>query len=254
MKCKECAFYGTCKKRNEDNLNCYPRVFLYGLKGNGGIWKATGVPKKYRKCTIDNLPFEEENPKPYALCHKYAENIVINVLEKNLNLYICSKATSNNPLGTGVGKTTLACSLLNHFTVEICREYLKGNYKEIFSNSNPSLFVKCSDFQNYYNALFRGTDDQKTEASVIYYGLKSRMKNVPLLVMDDIGIRNASEGFLNELYEVIDARVGDELTTFYTSNVPLNELDTLLDARVMSRISENTTPIIMGGKDRRSVL
>lgn len=253
VECKECCFYETCKKRDNNTNTCYPFILMYGAKGTTGIWKAVGVPKRYKKCRLDNLPIKAENPKVYKMMEKYIGNILANVLDKNISLYLYSIPIPANKLGVGNGKTTTAVTILNHFTIEICRAYLKGQYRDLFNQTNPSLFVKCSEFQNVYNAQFRGNEMQKEDASIRYYSLKNSMKKVPLLVLDDIAIRNSTEAFLNELYEVIDARVNEELTTIYTSNVTLEEVSSILDDRVSSRISSNCVLVGMTGTDHRGL-
>lgn len=50
------------------------------------------------------------------------------------------------------------------------------------------------------------------------------MKEVDLLIVDDIALRGCPEGFQNELYEIIDCRSTEDTTTIFTSNVTFDEL------------------------------
>ena len=77
------------------------------------------------------------------------------------------------------------------------------------------------------------------------------MKACKLLVLDDIAIKNCTEAFMSELYEVIDHRVSEELATIYTSNVSREELEDILGQRIQSRLYENCIPIELNGEDHR---
>ena len=54
-----------------------------------------------------------------------------------------------------------------------------------------------------------------------------------------------------ELYEVIDHRVSEELPVIYTSNIPREKVDAVLDTRIQSRLYENCIPIEISGIDHR---
>ena len=109
------------------------------------------------------------------------------------------------------------------------------------------LFMKCSDFQNKYAEQCRN----QIGASDEYYNYKNNMKTCKLLVLDDIAIKNCTEAFMSELYEVIDHRVSEELATIYTSNVSREELEDILGQRIQSRLYENCIPIELNGEDHR---
>jgi len=46
-------------------------------------------------------------------------------------------------------------------------------------------------------------------------------QRVPFLVMDDIGVRDASDAFRAYLHAIINYRAASGLPTVYTSNIPL---------------------------------
>ena len=238
MDCANCPYNSRCKKPNADNPACYMYTRLQNLIA------LSKVPKKYRKCTADNLPIKEDNPQAYKIIVKYCNTVIEQVTENNNSLYLYSKPNKDNPLGCGTGKTTSACAILNTFMYEANWLNLK---RQLELPMIPALFIRCSDFQNVYNAQFRNQDSASTE----YYAYKYAMKTCTLLVLDDIAIRSCTEAFLNEMYEVINCRNMEELTTIYTSNVAITELEKTLDSRIASRVQESCFRIAFSGKDHR---
>lgn len=245
-----CKFNNRCNnyKTNVCNNECFAYVVLHGVDGNGGYWNSSRIPKKYENCFIDTLPIKEDNPKPYEVITKYCNNITEFVLNKGMGLFLFSIPNPENRLGTGTGKTTSAITVLNEYLVARVGEFIKNDFN--FGN-NPVMFTKLSEIQNIYNAQFRGGFKVQEEASAKYYALLKRMKTVELLVIDDIGIRDLTEAFKNELYDVIDTRATEDRATVYTSNYPLKKLPELLGDRIASRIEGQCYPVGFKGADHR---
>ena len=246
-----CMFFRTCRKRDtlECNHFCYPYVMLHGKTGSGGFWGATGVPSKYKGCLAGNLPIKEDNPKEYEVVLKYIAGMDSFVDEKGLGLFLFSVPNKENSFGTGTGKTTTVSTIVNEYVLEAVRKHLKGE-KEV-GTVNPALFVKASELQNKYNAQFRGSIENQQKASDSFYRLKDRMKKVNLLAIDDIAIRDTTEPFKNELYEVIDYRATEGKATLYTSNYPLEKVTEFLGERISSRIDGMTYKLGFKGIDHR---
>ncbi|MGE6629620.1 DNA replication protein [Bacillus sp. NPDC077027] len=232
------------------DYTCFACTFMHGLTEGKGMWTTLGVPKKYRDCRFTNLPIKTDNPKPYTLIEKYVGNILDFVLERNTGLFFYSVPTKENPMGTGTGKTTSAVTILNHFLIERCRAFLKG---EMELQDNPALFVKSTELQNTFNAMFRGKTEMKETASIRYYNLKNSLKKCELVVFDDIATRGSriSEAFEEELYEILDSRNTNGLTTIFTSNVSLEEMSKNVGERITSRIAGMTVKVGFTGADNR---
>ncbi|GAK00894.1 ATP-binding protein [Geomicrobium sp. JCM 19055] len=246
-----CQLADVCKVAGEEgkcNVLCSPFMMLHGVNGDGGIWKARNVPKKYEGVRFDNLPIQEDNPTAYEWVARYVNNITANV-EKGIGLFFYSVSTQENRLGTGTGKTTSAITILNEYVKARTIEHTKGIRK---MENNPALFYKASDYQALYNSQFNGTDKMKEEATLKYYRIKEQFKTVDLLVLDDVGIRDRiTDNFENELTEVIDARDGEELATIFTSNLDVSSLEKTLGHRITSRIDGMTEQIALYGTDKR---
>lgn len=237
---KNCNFSRSCKKCDTSECSpiCYPYVFMYGITGEGGLWATRNVPKRYSNALLENLPIKNE--QVYKRMIAYIKDVANIVLNKRVGLYLHG--------GTGNGKTTTAITILNEFVIARAKLHLNGSKKILF---NPALFLKTSDFQNVYNAQFRGTPEMQMAASERYYKLKERMKEVELLVIDDIAMRDTTEAFKQELYEILDHRVTEELTTIFTSNVALENLVEFLGERISSRIEGMVFPFKFEGVDQR---
>lgn len=246
----KCLLAGKCKKAGDPhqcNNMCYPYIRLHGETGKGGILGASGLPKAYRKSLLSNLPFKDDNPKAFRVLNVFIKDIV-NQVDKGSGLYLHGIPNDENPKGCGNGKTTASGAILNEYI--IARVILEAK-KERKVNDVPALFVNISKFQNTYNGMFRGTNEMKEKSAEKYYNLKGRMRTVPLLIMDDIGVRDSTEAFMNEFYEVIDDRANEELSTIYTSNVPLAKLGQILDDRIASRIEGSSLTVPFFGADKR---
>lgn len=240
---EDCRLKRECKRYNTEHCNeyCYPRVLLHGTGGTGGFWATRNVPRKYSDCLLENLPIKEDNPKIYKAVEGYVGDVLNRVQKTNRGIYFCGN--------TGTGKTTVAVTILNEYLIARVIQHLKGEKK---IEVNPVLFIKLAEFQNIYNSQFRGTPDMQNESAMRYYKFKQRMKEVDLLVVDDIALRGCPEGFQNELYEIIDWRATEDATTLFTSNVTYEELSEYVGERIASRILGMCgNQIILKGKDHR---
>jgi DNA replication protein DnaC len=245
-----CKLADRCRNAGGERCNvlCPPFMLLHGLEGNTGLWRGRNVPPKYNDCLLNNLPIKQDNPLAYQWIESYVGNILTNV-ENGMGLFFFSVPNASNRLGTGTGKTTAAITILNEYLLARVVQHSKG-IRAI--DGLPALFFKMSEFQNIYNAQFRGTPEMQDEASRKYYRIKNLLMTVELLVLDDVGIRQKiTDAFENELTEVIDARDTKVLTTIYTSNLPIEKLADTVGDRIASRIEGMTDKIAFKGQDHR---
>ena len=237
MDCNNCIYCNRCKQPNKNNPAC-----LMNARYSRAVIMAN-VPKMYRKVTLSSLPIKKDNPEAYRKIIKYSKDIDEYILV-GMSVYLYSNGDHcETELGTGTGKTTSACAIINNFIAEYIWKITKeGKYMDVL----PAYFVKCANFQNMYSIQYKNED-----AMLKYQSCKEKMKSCELLVLDDIALRGCSEGFMCELYEVIDHRVSEELPIIYTSNIPREKVDAVLDTRIQSRLYENCIPIEISGIDHR---
>lgn len=223
----------------------YPNTRLFGENGDGGLLAVANVPSKYRTATIDNLPFEEDNPKAHAIITRYG-NKIVETVDKGIGLYLFGIPTQENPKGTGTGKTTASIALIQAYLRQRIIMELK---QERPIHDMPAYFVKMAKFQNIFNSQYRGSSSTKEINGDKYHALKTKMIETDLLVLDDIGLRGLTESLQNEVYEIIDERDTYEKATIYTSNVPIDQLE--LSEQLISRIDGMAHAIPFAGKDNR---
>lgn len=112
----------------------------------------------------------------------------------------------------GCGKTHLAAAIAN----------------EVLSRSLRLYFAIVPDLLDYLRATF----DPNSEES--YDDRFEMIRNVPLLILDDLGTENAKPWAREKLYQIINHRYNGRLPTVITTNQDLDQLD----GRVRSRISD----------------
>lgn len=129
-------------------------------------------------------------------------------------------------------------------------------------------------------ALFNELAKKNISSALVYYpellrSLKSSfgsdyeekfdfIKTVPLLLLDDIGAENTTSWSRDEvLGPILQYRMEEELTTFFTSNLTLSELEASLSItnsgtekvkakRIIERIKQLTVPLELISKNRRN--
>lgn len=246
----DCMLSTTCRAAgNQEYCNqlCYGYRFFHGADGTKGIWSTANIPKLYGRIRVDELPFSKENPVAYAVVKDFC-NDVIQFVSEGCGLYLYSVPNQQNLKGTGTGKTTAAVAILNEFLVARVAEHIRDTRRV---EDIPGLFVNVAHLQNLFNSQFRGPKVMKEEASDQYYMQKGYLMNVELLVLDDIGVRNSTEAFMSEFYEIIEERSSEKMATIFTSNVPLEAITSSLDDRITSRIEGMATPVYFEGRDNR---
>lgn len=240
-----CLLAPKCKTHAQGRCSpgkCFPYRKLCALQS------AAGIPEAYRGATVDNPAFLNGNQRARDFVTAFVADLEAHMSTGD-GLFIFSKSSRENVRGTGTGKTSAGCAILNaHLMNVVVKQCATG---EVFDGL-PGLFVNASTYQNTYNEQFRGSEDAQAAASTVYYDLKKAMDTVPLLVLDDLGVRGATEAFRAELYEIIDLRTAGHRATIITSNMALDGIATVLDERISSRISAMCQVVQFTGRDHRT--
>ncbi len=244
VECDKCKSIETCTKGTKG--------YYTGLKFDGYIFK---VVKKCKKALEQDDKYKHmkqyiQNDLPKEMfAIKFTDIDVKNeTVEYNKHVMElvkwCKDPTSKGFYitgGVGVGKTYLISCLANQCAI----------------NGRKISFVHMPTFMNRLKSFMTSTEDFEKE---IY-----RMKNVPVLILDDIGAENITKWGRDEiLLMILNYRFDAKKVTFFTSNYSLKELeiqymyankqdrDELPAKRIVSRIQAMVHVLELKGKNRRN--
>jgi DNA replication protein DnaC len=249
---KRCLLSNMCKFAGTErcNNNCIPFVSMHGTSGNTGRVGMAEIPDEYRLVTLDNSPARHEQAvnyerlrSAYIPTFKRQLNEVETPKDRIKNIYLYSKEP-------GTGKTTTACALLN--------EWMRHHYVLSIKAGRqpeqvPGYFLDVNEWQTLYNQFNRDgiPREIKEEASAEYYRKMNLAKTAPFVVLDDVGVRSATDGFRGDLHSVINHRVSRKLITVFTSNVEIKDLMQVYDPRLYDRIRDLTLIMDFKGASKR---
>lgn len=192
------------------------------------------VPPEYRKLNVLNSPARTAQAKIYADMAHYVK-LLSNPDHPHKSLYFVSPQPGN-------GKSTTAIAILN--------EYLMRN---LTNTSASAFFLDVNAWQTLFLTYSRSgvPADVAEKASREYYRQMQRAKSAYFVVMDDIGVRSATDAFRADLHDIINYRNVRQYPTIYTSNVTAEQLATIFDNRLADRVNDLCLTYAFGGGSKR---
>ena len=125
----------------------------------------------------------------------------------------------------------------SHLLIALANKWMKKQH--------PAFFMNVSD-------MF---DDLKSGYSDNSYQIKMQtLKNVEILILDDIGTEKPTDWVEEKLFQLLNHRMNEGLATFFSSNCTLMDLKTRLHERITSRIKEMSVVVPLNGKDMRNIV
>ena len=125
-------------------------------------------------------------------------------------VYQAAKAFAENPEGwlvflgpSGSGKTHLACAIANHR----------------LSLGEPVFYIGAADLLDHLRSAFSPTSDTS------YDEMFEQVKNVPLLVLDDLALGTATTWAKEKLEQLLQHRFNTRLATVIITDAPLERMD-----------------------------
>lgn len=115
----------------------------------------------------------------------------------------------------GSGKTFLACCIAN----------------ALLDAGREVLFLVVPDFLDRIRATYDAGRDELTERDLL-----DTAREVPLLILDDLGAHQYTPWAQQKLYSILNHRLNYGLPTVVTTNLDLEELSTYLGERTTSRL------------------
>jgi DNA replication protein DnaC len=170
--------------------------------------KKTEYLEKYSNLgSLSQLTFDNLSPKGKPTRHSERSE---ESQERFAQVYQAAKAFADNPQGwlvflgpSGSGKTHLACAIANHR----------------LSLGEPVFYITAADLLDHLRSAFSPTSD------TTYDELFEQVKNVPLLVLDDLALGSATAWAKEKLEQLLHHRFNARLATVITSDVLLERMD-----------------------------
>lgn len=215
----DCWYRGKCKKENDNCPNsCIRYNNMKSLITNSGLPKILQYPKILKAEPIDEEAFDflfaiKEN------IHKY--------VEEGSCLYLWSNKTGN-------GKTTWVSKLLLAY------------FNAVWAYNS----MECRGLYIYTPTLINQLKTQFLN-NISMIELIAKIKNADIVIFDDLGVGNLTDFDINNLLDLIDYRMSNKKSTFFTSNLDIESLSKLFGDRLKSRIINNSIIVELKGRDRR---
>lgn len=233
------------------NTQCPAFIQMHGVSGKGGRVAAANIPEDYEGVTLSTSKARDGQENLYGQLDVYVKTFARQFMriekpsDQIKSWYLFSQAS-------GTGKTTTAAALLNEW---IRRHYLGSIKRGEKPLDLPGYFLDVNEWQNLYNGFARDgiPREIKEKNAAKYYEWMEKAKKAPFVVLDDIGVRTATEGFRGDLHSVIQHRVSNKLITIYTSNIPLAEMEHVFESRLFDRMRHMTFEVGFGGTSNRGI-
>jgi len=180
-------------------------------------------PERLSEETLGGLDWNAIQPgDARATLQDYADQMEA-YLDESLGLIL------SGPVGCGkthvaVGVAKIACAL-----------------------GRDALFVNVP---GWYQSL---RDSYAQDGSSLERDMLDEMKTADVLVLDDLGAEKGSDWARERLYVVVNKRSMRNGITLTTTNLGLEQLETMIGERSMSRLSNNAVNVDLTGDDYRRV-
>lgn len=174
--------------------------------------------KAYSRNTFEND--DGQRPKLLAACKRYCDAFVNDLEPEGTGILFYGP--------TGTGKTYLACCIAN----------------ELIANGISAMVTSLPTMLNIIQNGRNGESEK----------LYDRIRNVRLLVIDDIGVESKSAYRMEVAYQIIDTRYRSGKPLIVTTNLSKEQLmnpSSLEEERIYERILERCKPIAVLGESRR---
>jgi DNA replication protein DnaC len=162
----------------------------------------------FRVDSSSNVTYRQLANKCFGAAKSYTESVIKG--EKHKGMYIYGTV--------GSGKTLLTSCIANRLLQE----------------NMELLFISVPDFLDEIKATFNQRGNQEMV-------LMNQVRNIPVLILDDLGAHAYTDWSAGRIYNIINYRASNNLSTIITSNLSVDALSEALDERTSSRIMQLCT-------------
>lgn len=155
------------------------------------------------------------------------------------------RAYCDNLLSNGDGQ-----GLFIHGETGTGKSYLLGCVANYLAEKMSVKYVVYADFLDQLRATFSSRDGEDSEQQLV-----AMVRNVDMLLLDDLGVERPTEFALKSLAQIIDYRYRNKLPLLVTSNFTLEELrertkNDLYGERIVWRLIETCSALQLQGNIR----
>lgn len=238
--CGHCLVKEWCGRRN--GTSPLPKDYDINPECGGYVmlekaFELSEIPSEYRYANKNNFQFDSDNSQ-YRDYFMDTFDRIVELVDNGQNIAMVHPSK-------GTGKTHTVVTFALEYIFKTCMS------TDRFDFETPlALYVKYGKWANDLRQVYQ-LNDEEYSAKVLRKIKK--MKETPLLIIDDIGSGRLTPYVKDLTYDVIDYRKENELSTFVTTNIPISQLeqDDYLGDIITSRMLYNTFVYQLGGRDRR---
>lgn len=217
----------TGPKRQANGFEVYYPVYSEPvvIKSTSSNLEQYGIKGRYNDMTFDRLkalgaPVEDR--EVYNQAYKYGAHIRDHITNGRGLILL-------GPVGTG--KTSIAVSIL--------RRAIEQGYN--------GYIISMISLLDTLQTLIKGPAEH-------YIKFENRIRNIPLLVLDDFGAEYSNAWVANKVESIISDRVGDRKSTIITTNLTVAQIKSSYDGRVYDRLKETSFLLRFKGQSNRKPL
>ena len=209
-----------------------PRFGKFQRCPNNPIREDTGMLARLRRYgnleAYQDKTFDSYETAPYG--GSYTQNVLSSLRQAKA----AAQSYAREPAGWIIFAGAVGCGK-THLAVAICNERLEQFGHQV-------IFVTAPDLLDFLRMTF----DPRGEAT--YDDYFERIRNVSLLLLDDLGVENPSAWAKEKLFQLLNYRHVNKLPTVITTNKSLDEFDPWLTSRLMDPI---VTQVAINAPDYR---
>ena len=221
---KNCPYRDKCLKKDACESEFCIKLFKLNSLWDNALM--TDLQRKHVALRIDS----DGTDKSEFLYLKDVEENISNFVTQGLNLYIYSENTGN-------GKTAWSLRLINAY------------FNTIWHKSD----LTCRGLFIHVPRLLLELKDNITEKSSYIQHIKKNIIDADIVIWDEIGTKGLSSYEFENVLNMVNARIDNNKSNIYTSNLNPSELKECVGDRLYSRIVNLSKNIELRGMDKRGL-